>query len=317
MSQTSQSKSKQPKSATKPSARSINPALLKAWPLPGLSDEGDKETRGRVLVIAGSEGMPGAAVLAATCTLRAGAGKLQIAAPKSVASWIAVSVLESLVLSLPESKGGLSAAGSAKILKDPVKAAAAILIGPGMTGGPALTQLMKLLLPSLKDKILVLDAEALHGAQHLQKEFLRYNIQVVVTPHAGEMASLLDLEKRQIEKEPAAHAVKFATTSGIVTVLKGSETFIASPDGDLYSNQAGNVGLGVSGSGDTLSGIIAGLAARGATATQAAAWGVHLHACAGDLLAKRIGSVGYLPREIPQEIPALLDALAQGRRLNK
>lgn len=289
----------------------MNAALLKSWPLPGLDDDGDKETRGRVLVIAGSDGMPGAAILAATCTLRAGAGKLQIAAPRSVAPWIAVSVPESLVVSLPETKSGLSPAGSVKILKDPMKSAAAVLIGPGMTGGPALTQLMKRLLPSLADKILVLDAEALHGAQHLQKEFLRYRIQVVVTPHAGEMASLMGVDKKTIERDPAAYASKFATTSGIVTVLKGSETWIASPDGTLYKNTNGNVGLGVSGSGDTLSGIISGIAARGASPAQAAAWGVHLHASAGDLLAKRMGMVGYLPREIPQEIPALLEALAR------
>jgi hydroxyethylthiazole kinase-like uncharacterized protein yjeF len=291
----------------------VNAALLKAWPLPGLDDDGDKETRGRVLVIAGSDGMPGAAILAAICTLRAGAGKLQIAAPKSVAPWIAISVPESLVMALPETARGLSPAASAKILKDPMKSAAAVLIGPGMTGGPALTQLMKRLLPSLADKILVLDAEALHGAQHLQKEFLRYRIQVIMTPHAGEMAKLLDIDKKEIDKDPAAHAARFAAINGIVTVLKGSHSWIATPDGSLYKNTNGNVGLGVSGSGDTLSGIIAGLAARGASAPQAAAWGVHLHASAGDRLAKRFGQVGYLPREIPQEIPALLEALAMGR----
>lgn len=284
----------------------INARLLKAWPLPGMEQDGDKELRGRVIVIAGCAEMPGAAALAATSALRAGAGKLQIAAPASAAPWVALAVPEALVLSLPEVRGNISPEKAFKILKTRVPQADAVLIGPGMMTGPALKKLIQLLLPLLQDKVLVLDAEALLFATALQKDLKRHNVRPIITPHAGEMAKILGIDKELIQKNPLAYALEFARSTGIVTVLKGSITFIATPDLQVFRNTAGNVGLGVSGSGDTLAGIIAGLAARGATADQAAAWGVHLHACAGDVLAKRLGPLGYLPREIPTEIPALM-----------
>jgi len=93
--------------------------------------------------------------------------------------------------------------------------------------------------------------------------------------------------------------------------LKGAQTFVVAPDGTAYRNTAGNVGLGTSGSGDTLSGVIAGLSARGASALQAAVWGVYLHAKAGDVLARRIGGLGFLARELLSEIPPLLVKLAR------
>jgi ADP-dependent NAD(P)H-hydrate dehydratase len=286
----------------------INSPLLKSWALPGLDEGGDKELRGRVLIIAGCAEMPGAAALAATSALRAGAGKLQVAAPSSAAPWIALAVPEALVLSLPETKGQLSSAKALKVLRDRVKLANAVLIGPGMMAGPSLKKLIQTLLPLLKGKTLILDAEALHAAKslQLQKDLRRFEIQTIITPHAGEMAKITGLEKEQIQSQPQKIAQEFAARSGIVTVLKGAETFIAEPSGSVYKNTAGNAGLGVSGSGDTLAGIIAGLAARGSTAVQAAVWGVYLHASAGDILADRLGPLGYLPREIPIEIPGLM-----------
>jgi len=96
--------------------------------------------------------------------------------------------------------------------------------------------------------------------------------------------------------------------------LKGAETHIAGPSGEVYCNRSGNVGLATSGSGDTLSGIIAGLAARGADALQAAVWGVYLHGSAGDRLARRVGPLGFLARELLAEIPAVMFALSRARR---
>lgn len=98
-----------------------------------------------------------------------------------------------------------------------------------------------------------------------------------------------------------------------VVALKGPETFIAAPDGTTYRNTAGNLGLGTSGSGDTLSGVIAGLAARGADPLQAAVWGVFVHARAGELLARRIAPLGFLARELLAEVPALVASLRRGR----
>jgi hydroxyethylthiazole kinase-like uncharacterized protein yjeF len=131
-----------------------------------------------------------------------------------------------------------------------------------------------------------------------------------MTPHHGELAAMLDLDIEEVAARPLELAREFAERSGVVLVLKDAETYVASPEGDVWVHREGSVGLGTSGSGDVLAGIIAGLCARGATPVQAAAWGVFLHGRAGALLEKRIGPLGYLAREIAAEIPA---AMAQVR----
>ena len=129
---------------------------------------------------------------------------------------------------------------------------------------------------------------------------------VILTPHAGEMASLLGIERDEVLRRPLDIAHAAAARFGAVIVLKGARTYVVAPDGSGFENTAGNLGLGTSGSGDTLSGVIAGLCARGAEPTQAAVWGVHLHATAGDMLARKLGPLGYLARELLAEIPPLL-----------
>lgn len=124
------------------------------------------------------------------------------------------------------------------------------------------------------------------------------------------MAKLLGLTKEVVRRDAHALARRAARELQAITVLKGAETFIS--DGSkTYRNVAGNSGLATSGSGDTLSGLIGGLLARGATALQAAVWGVHLHARAGEQLAKKMAPLGYLPRELLGEVPALMAGYAQ------
>ncbi|MBC8119156.1 MAG: NAD(P)H-hydrate dehydratase, partial [Burkholderiaceae bacterium] len=115
--------------------------------------------------------------------------------------------------------------------------------------------------------------------------------------------------KEMIQAQPAQAALDAAHAWNAVVVLKGAVTFIAAPDGSLWRHAGGNVGLATSGSGDTLAGIIAGLAARGASIEQAAVWGVALHARAGERLAARSGPLGYLARDLSAEVPALMHAL--------
>jgi NAD(P)H-hydrate repair Nnr-like enzyme with NAD(P)H-hydrate dehydratase domain len=129
---------------------------------------------------------------------------------------------------------------------------------------------------------------------------------VIATPHAGEMARLWDCERRDVLNSPLQVARQAAKEFDVIVTLKGAETFVVAPDGTAFRNAAGNVGLGTSGSGDALSGVIAGLKARGADALQAAVWGVYLHAKAGDVLAARMGSLGFLARELLGEVPILL-----------
>jgi hydroxyethylthiazole kinase-like uncharacterized protein yjeF len=132
---------------------------------------------------------------------------------------------------------------------------------------------------------------------------------VLLTPHAGEMAHLCGSDKAAIEADPGPAALQAARRWQAVVALKGAATMLAAPDGSLWRHEAAVPGLATAGSGDVLAGLIAGLAARGATLLQAAAWGVALHARAGQRLARQHGSLGYLASELAAEVPALLEAL--------
>ena len=289
--------------------------MLRRWPLPWPDREGDKDERGRVLVVGGSPGMPGAVILAATAALRAGAGKLQVATPRSIAHLVAAHVLEAKVFALPESREGGFGPGAARIVAKQASRAQAVLIGPGVVGGPALGRFMSSLARSLRPKgpVLVVDAEPLSWVGAHPRALAHLAGRVVLTPHAGEMASMLGRSRASIERDAASVARGAAKTFSAVVALKGAVTHVASQEG-LFCNHAGNVGLATSGSGDTLSGIVAGLAARGGDPTQAAAFAVHVHARAGDLLARQIGPLGYLARELLAEVPRLLATLDRRRR---
>jgi ADP-dependent NAD(P)H-hydrate dehydratase len=288
--------------------------LLRGWPLPQPDEDADKEERGRVLVVGGAPEMPGAVMLAATAALRAGAGKLRIAAGRSIAQAIAVAIPEARVFALPETKKGGIAASAAPLIAEYAEQAQAVLIGPGLVDEGAVKRLMKGLLPRLKDTTIVLDAGALSCFSEAPDWLHKSEVKTILTPHAGEMAGMLKVDVESIRRDPLAVARRAASKFKAVIALKGRETFIVAPDGEAYSNRTGNVGLATSGSGDTLSGIIAGLAARGTDPLRAAAWGVYLHARAGDRLAKRVGRLGFLARELLEEIPSLLAGLDDGRK---
>jgi hydroxyethylthiazole kinase-like uncharacterized protein yjeF len=289
---------------------------LRRWPLPRPDEEGDKEDRGRVLVVGGSSQMPGAVILAGTAALRAGAGKLQIATPRSISQLIAAAIPESRVFALPETKtGGLSPAGAAELLER-ANMVQAVLFGPGMIDASAVERLVGKLLPGIERATVILDAEALGCLTGAPDALFCLGGKAILTPHAGEMAKMLGISKEAVARDALGTARRAAAALRAVVALKGAETFITAPQTrKVYCNRSGNVGLATSGSGDTLSGIVAGLAARGALPLQAAAWGVYLHGRAGDVLAKRIGRLGFLARELLAEVPALMAGLEarQGR----
>ena len=290
-------------------AKPITPALLKAWPLPDPAapvepgKEG-KEARGRVLVVGGGCRCPGSVELCGVGALRAGAGKLQMALAQDAALHLALSVPEARVMGLRCDSRGEIAQSSADV-DGCAKRADAIVVGPGMEMAPATRQLADHLM-HVSRALFVLDAGGLDAALIGRLGRARGPRGVIMTPHHGEMAQMLDLEVGDVSARPLELALEFAQHSGVVLVLKAGETYIATPEGEAWVNRAGSVGLGTSGSGDVLSGIIAGLAARGATPAQAAVWGVSLHARAGAALEKKMGPVGYLAREIAAEIPALM-----------
>ena len=285
----------------------IDDALLRAWPLPPVENDGDKESRGRVLVVAGSREMPGAAILAGTAALRAGAGKLVIATPQSAAQAVALAMPEARVIALPEASDGSPTASGLPLLQDIASSTAALLVGPGMVGREGTLAFVQPLLPLFTQATVLLDALAMDTVLSAR----RFAQPVILTPHAGEMAHLTGREKEDLQEEPVTVALRQAAAWNAVVALKGATTAIATPAGEAWTHQSEAPGLGTSGSGDVLAGVIAGLAARGAAPEQAVAWGVALHARAGRALARKHGLVGYLARELPSEIPALMQALSE------
>jgi hydroxyethylthiazole kinase-like uncharacterized protein yjeF len=277
----------------------ITPALLRRWRLPKLDARKGKAARGHVLVVGGSDEIPGAIVLAAVGALRAGAGTLEIATTKAIAGNVAVAVPESCTRGLPSRRGELA---STRRLLAGVADCDTILIGPGMREPASLRALLR----AKTDATFVVDAGAL-------KLYTRRppRVRAILTPHAAEMAELSGLTTARILADPETIARDMARRLRAVVALKGAATYVASPDGRVWLNTAGNLGLGTSGSGDTLSGVIAGLCARGATPEQAAVWGVYLHARAGDVLAREIGPLGFLARELLDRIPPLLARLSR------
>lgn len=284
-------------------------------PLPQPDEGGDKEERGRVLVVGGATEMPGAVILAATAALRAGAGKLQIATCRSIAPSVAVAVPEARVFALPETRAGAIAVSAAEEISERAQAVNALLIGPGMIDEKAVARLVEKTLPRIGKTTVVLDAAALSCFAQSPQCLHGLNCQAILTPHAGEIAGMLGVSKSAVTREQLATAQEAARRFRAVVALKGAETHIAAHNlPNSYCNRTGNVGLATSGSGDTLSGIITGLAARGSTPLQAAVWGVYLHARAGEVLAKRVGPLGYLARELLAEVPALMSKLIERKR---
>ena len=289
----------------------LTAARLRRMALPD-PEAGSKDKRGRVLVVGGSRAMPGAVLLAATAALRAGAGKLQIATVESVAAALAVAVPESYVVGLPETKQGAIDPESADILRPRLDGVDCVLFGPGMIDEPLAVQFINALLPHIGENCtVVLDAAALAVPSENAAALHGLGGRVVLTPHGLEASLMLHLEQHDVERDAPGTALRAAADLRAVVALKGVDTFVASPDGRLFANTAGHVGLATSGSGDALAGIIAGLCARGAEPLVAACWGVHVHARAGETLAKRVGPLGFLAREILSEVPTLLHRLGE------
>jgi len=277
--------------------RPLDAAWLRAHPLPR-PDDGGKESRGSVLVVGGGLELVGAVLLAGGGALRAGAGKLQMAAAPAAVAALATAMPEARVFELPEGQAALT-----DLLTQSAQRCDALLVGPGMMQDDA--GLARALIAAAGEQPLVLDAGALVA---LTAGATRGPGPLVLTPHAGEMARLLKREKAQVEADPLAAARDAARAFDAIIAMKGATTHVVSPDGSAILYGGGGVGLGTSGSGDVLAGLIAGLLARGVDAFSATAWAVYLHGEAGARLAARIGSLGFLAREIAPEVPAIMGA---------
>lgn len=275
-------------------------------PLPTLDDEGDKEARGAVLVFAGGPGMSGVGALVGEAAMRAGAGKLQIAAVNAHVVAISMAVPEAMVVAAPASVGEI-AAGAAEALAANIGKANAIIVGPGMTDPDNAGALALNLLRSASDKRFVVDAAALTGLFDRLSELDTDRLSWVVTPHAGEMATCLGVDKQNVLDDPVRAGLEASRKLNAVVIVKGATSHVVTPDGRVFVHEGGVNGLGASGSGDVLAGIIGGLLARGAEPLTATLWGVWLHAAAGRRLSERVGTLGFLARELAAQVPGLMD----------
>jgi hydroxyethylthiazole kinase-like uncharacterized protein yjeF len=277
----------------------VTPNLLRDWALPEGGDS--KYGRGTVLIVGGARRSPGAAMLSGMAALRVGAGRLTLAIAESVASPVAVAVPESGIVALPETDTGAVAGEGIAAAEQDLSGADAVLVGPGLDDADELEVMLNALPPLLGDEtVVVLDAFALGVLPRVPDAVAALRGRLVLTPNKGEAARLLE---RDLGDDLAADIAEIAEKYGAVVTCYD---VIAHPDGRIWRTGTGAGGLATSGSGDVLAGGIVGLCARGASLEQAAVWATHAHAAAGDRLAVQVGPLGFLARELLDELPRVL-----------
>lgn len=265
-------------------------------------DDSNKGTLGSLLCICGSYGMAGAAIMAGKAALRCGIGLLKIAVPKSIYPVCATNILESVYYPLEETSNGVISSKNTDFLLEMCEKSSAVLIGCGLSVCDDTKNLVQSVITNC-EKPLVIDADALNCICNKPEILKNLKAPAIITPHPGEMARLLHSTPKTVNSNRENTAIDFAKKFGVVTVLKGAGTIIASPDGEVYINHTGNSGMATGGIGDVLSGIIGSLLAQGASPINAAAAGVFLHGTIGDLAAEKLGKISMLPTDMIDMIP--------------
>lgn len=278
-------------------------AALREFPLPAQSD-GGKDDHGRLLIVAGSRQVPGSALLSAIAALRSGAGKVRIATAASVAPAMALQMVEAFIIPLREASDGSFAEASADEVSEEAGKADAVVAGLGMMEGKVNAAIASAL--ACSGTPIAFDAAMLHALSDVAANCRSARTPPVLLPHAREMASLIGCSDEDVERDRLGAARGAAEHYGAIVLAKGSVSHVAAPDGRAWIYRGGAPGLGVAGSGDALAGIVGALLARGADPLTALLWSVLLHGEAGEMLSAKVGPVGFLAREIPDEIPALL-----------
>jgi NAD(P)H-hydrate epimerase len=283
-----------------PLARVLTPCGAKAL-LPARRPDGHKGTFGRVLVIAGSIGMSGAAILCCRGALRAGTGLVTLAGPRALNPIFATALPEVVTLPLPDRGGHLCSSSIAR-LRAAFARVDVVAIGPGLSRARTVGRLVRRSLLA-SEVPLVLDADGLfHLAQHLDL-LRRVTGRAVLTPHPGELSHIMGQSVEKIDEDRIAVAQAVASEHGVVLVLKGRPTAIGFPDGEVYLNPTGNTGLATGGSGDVLTGLIAGFMAGGASPADAAVVGTYVHGYAADWLTRTRAERAILPTDLLEALP--------------
>jgi NAD(P)H-hydrate epimerase len=267
-----------------------------------------KGTTGHLLVIGGSPGKTGAAIMTSQAAMRVGAGLVTLGIPESLNVAVESQLTEVMTEPLPENADkalGLSA--YQKVLRQ-MKRKNVLAIGPGMGSAKHTRNLVRKLIQASHVPV-VIDADGLNALVGDLSFLKKLKVPVVMTPHPGEMARLVGRTSSEVQEDRVGESRNFARTHGVHLVLKGAKTVIAHPDGAVFINPTGNPGMASGGMGDVLTGIISGLMAQGLPVWEAVNAGVYLHGCAADSLARSMGPMGFLASDLMDIIPGQIKGL--------
>jgi hydroxyethylthiazole kinase-like uncharacterized protein yjeF len=281
--------------------------------LPVRPPDAHKGTCGHVACICGSTGLTGAAALASASALRAGAGLVTLAVPRSLNAIMETKLTEVITLPVEETPRGSFSMLALGALQDLAGRSDCVALGCGLSRDPETAELVRALLPSL-GKPCVLDADGINAFEGCADLLGSLGAPLVLTPHIGEAARLFGVARAEIAAGRIEFASEAASRLGLVLVLKGAPTVVAGPRGEVFVNPTGNSGLATAGSGDVLTGLIAGLVAQGVAPLEAAWLGSYVHGRCGDLLKLIAGGAGFLAGDISRHIPLTMATLARGER---
>ena len=271
--------------------------------------EAHKGDFGHLVVLAGARGKSGAALLCGGAALRVGTGLVTLAGPSSLNSVFASGLTEAMTIPFPERSDGSLMLDEGAVAQA-LQGKSAVAFGPGVGVSTDTIGLTRWLLAHSQQP-LVIDADGLNCLATDPSVLHNAQVAVVLTPHPGEMARLINSSNTAVQAQRLKVARTFAAQYRCYLVLKGARTVIAAPDGQAWINPTGNPGMASGGMGDVLTGIVGGLLAQGYPPQEACALGVFLHGYAGDLAAQEKGEVGILARDVIERLPGGLRALRQ------
>lgn len=271
---------------------------------PKRTDNSHKGDYGKIMIVGGSVGMAGAVAMSAKAALRCGAGLITAAVPTSINNIIQEKIDEVMTIPLPED-GGRIAKSAAERLARRANVCDAVLFGPGLGRSDSLVEFTKEFLPLLTVPT-VIDADGLYAVSKLSDILPDCRAEIIMTPHAQEMAYLIGKTAEEVENDRYSISSEYAAKNGVTLILKGHHTIITAPDGDCTVNTTGNSGLAGAGSGDVLAGMVVSLVAKGLSAYDAAVSAVHLHGLAGDEAASKYGKDAMCAGDIISAISHIL-----------
>ncbi|HEY4597380.1 MAG TPA: NAD(P)H-hydrate dehydratase [Thermoanaerobaculia bacterium] len=278
--------------------------------IPQRDPDSHKGDYGHALIVAGSPGKAGACILAARAAVRAGAGLVTAAVPEPILQTVDLGSIESMTLALPVGASGHLAESAAEAVLDAAEGKAALALGPGLGQEPATVAAIRRV--ALECPLpLVLDADGINAFAGKAGDLAGRRAETILTPHPGELGRLLGISTAQIQEDRIAAARGAAEETGAIVILKGHMTLVASGTA-VFVNPTGNPGMATGGTGDVLTGLLAGLLAQGMDALDAAVLGVYLHGLAGDLAASRLGEMALAANDLIEILPAALAELKGG-----